>query len=279
MEISFSPAPSSFCLMGAAATYKVVIEDMRLYIKRSHIAAGVLNAHRLTNRTQSFKWPLQRVQIYTNTISTGLTSHVITNLFPDQTPKSLIIGFVENVSTTGAFDKNPYNFKHFDVSNLQLQRASKQYPLQPYKQTWGPRAYGRAYYDLMKFMGRAKGNDVLNISLDEYAKGSTLFASTTSSIIAIAIIIKSTSSLIVDLKADSSSTSEGTFDVVTHDPVSLHLTFGTPLTTTVTCVMYAVFDNMMEIWHNGRVRCFVVVVVVVLYYYAFLQITMDNQGR
>ena len=40
------------------------------------------------------------------------------NAFQGQIPNRIFVGMVENVSFTGQYDKNPYNFKHFNLSSI-----------------------------------------------------------------------------------------------------------------------------------------------------------------
>ena len=50
------------------------------------------------------------------------------NLFLGQLPKCIVIGMVENKAFNGDKDKNPYNFKLFDVNYLALHVGGKQIP-------------------------------------------------------------------------------------------------------------------------------------------------------
>ena len=52
-------------------------------------------------------------------------------LFLGTLPKSIVIGMVDSDAFTGAYNKNPFAFKHYDLEFLAVYVDGQQYPSKP----------------------------------------------------------------------------------------------------------------------------------------------------
>ena len=98
------------------------------------------------------------------------------NLFLRQLPKWIVIAMVKNTAFDGDKDKNPCNFKHFNVNYSALHVDGKQIPAKPLTPKFDDKLCTRSYALLFTgtgFMGHHRGN---HIGRDEYGNGFTLFA-------------------------------------------------------------------------------------------------------
>ena len=96
---------------------KVKMEDVALFVRKVKVVQ--LNHIRGRER-MSAKYPVCRVETKVFSIPKHNMMANQENLFLGQLPKRLVIGMVENKTFNGDNDKNPYNFKHFDVNYLAL---------------------------------------------------------------------------------------------------------------------------------------------------------------
>lgn len=222
MKMRFVRSKDAFNLMGDG---KVVIKDMSLFVRKVKVHPSVQLGHIKALDRATAKYPVKRVETKVFSIPKNNMSANQENLFLGQLPNRVVIGLVENTAFSGAVDKSPFNFKHFDVDFLALYVDGVQVPSKPLQPDFEGENHMRSYASLFNgtgLMSRDQGND---ISRDEYAKGYTLFA--------------------FDLTPDLSDA--GHFQLVKHGNLRLELHFKTQLPVTVNAIVYAEFDNIIEI--------------------------------
>ena len=147
------------------------------------------------------------------------------NLFLGQLPKRIVIGLVENVAFSGVPSKNPFKFDHFNADFLALYLDGSQVPCKPLQPDFENNLYTRSYVSLFTGTGLLTQNRGNQISWDDFANGYTLFA--------------------FDLTPDLSD--GGHFNVVKQGNLRLELHFKEQLAQTVNAIVYAEFDNVIEI--------------------------------
>ena len=171
------------------------------------------------------KYPVCRAETKVFSIPKGNRMANQENLFLGQLPKRLVIGMVENKAFNGDKEKNPFNFQHFDADYLALHVDGKQVPSKPLTPDFANGLCTRSYASLFTgtgYMGHDRGNQ---ISCEEYAKGFTLFA--------------------FDLSADLDD--GGHFQLVKQGNLRLELHFKAALPETINVIVYAEFDNVIEV--------------------------------
>ncbi len=71
------------------------------------------------------------------------------NIFLDTLPKSIILAMTENSAFSGAYDKKPFAFKHFDLEFLALYRDGVQIPSKPFQPEYENGSAVRDFYQLV----------------------------------------------------------------------------------------------------------------------------------
>src|SRR6218665_1081363 len=66
------------------------------------------------------KFLIRRVVCETFTIPGGNLDETQESLFTGQLPTRIVIGCVDNEAFNGSYKKNPYNFKHMNLSQLKI---------------------------------------------------------------------------------------------------------------------------------------------------------------
>ena len=212
----------SFCLMGDG---HVKIEDVSLFVRKVKVDPSVQLDHIKGLERMTAKYPVCRVETKVFSIPKGNRMANQENLFLGQLPKRLVIGMVENKAFNGDKEMNPYNFQHFDADYLALHVDGKQVPSKPLTPDFENGLCTRSYASLFTgtgYMGHDRGNQ---ISCEEYARGFTLFA--------------------FDLSADLDD--GGHFQLVKQGNLRLELHFKTALPETINVIVYAEFDNVIEV--------------------------------
>ena len=122
LKIRLTPSKDAFCRIadGANPGFKVKIIDCRLLIKKIRISDSLYLAHARGFQHGNARFPIRRVAIKTYSISQGTQSHSQEAVSSGQLPNRVVLAFVENASMNGAYNENPFHFKHFNVTEVKL---------------------------------------------------------------------------------------------------------------------------------------------------------------
>ena len=146
VRIRLNRSKDAFCLMAdAAATFKVKILDCKLYVRKVKISPSVFIAHNKALEGGNAKYPIRRAVCKTYTIPTANLDHTQENLFTGQLPTRIVVGCVDNDAFNGRFSKNPFNFKHFNLTQLRVYLDGQQHSLIPIEPNFNTNNYITAY--------------------------------------------------------------------------------------------------------------------------------------
>jgi hypothetical protein len=221
-----------FHLMSEVPGVKSTIIEATLLIRKVQINPSILVAHNRILEKSNAKYPITRVDIKTITIATGIQSRTMDNLYLGQTPKRVIIGFVSNAATNGSFTRNPFNFGHFGHNYLSLYIDGQQKPSKPLQPDFENNLYAESYYSLFSGTGIHYSNRGISVDREEYPNGYCLTAFDTTP----------------DLSA-----SEDFWSLQRNSTMRIEVRFATALTEAVDCLIYAEFDNLLEVTRDRNV--------------------------
>lgn len=220
----------SFCLMNnSVIDYKLHISEATLLVRRVKVSPAILIAHAKALSTTTAKYPITRVEIKTFTMHSGIVADSLENVILGQLPKRVIIGFVDNKAFNGDKRLNPFNFQNYGINFLSLYIDGTQVPskpLQPKFEATNPQ-YVEAYHTLFSGTGMHFMNEGNDINRAEYPDGYCLFA--------------------FDLTPDLSAHYADHWNLIKNGSIRVEVRFDKPLTKTINCVLYAEFDNVLEI--------------------------------
>lgn len=218
----------AFCLMDASGKdYTVHITAASLIVRRVKISPGVLLAHAKALSRGTAKYPFTRVEVKSFTIHAGVHSETLDNVVLGQLPKRLVLGFVDNRAFNGDITKNPFNFQHFGLNFLSLYVDGIQVPSKPLQPDYNENLYADSYHTLVSGTGILWDDDSCGIKRSEYPHGHCLYC--------------------FDLTPDLSASRAGHWNLARHGGVRIEVRFANALTSTVNCIVYAEFDNVVEI--------------------------------
>ncbi|XP_052127486.1 uncharacterized protein F54H12.2-like [Frankliniella occidentalis] len=215
-----------FVIMSTKGTEKLKLLDFKVVMRRVTVSPSVMLAHAQVLEKAHAKYPLTRVDIKTITIAKGLRDKTVDNLFLNQMPQRVIIGFVDNKAFNGDYKLNPFNFHHFNLNFLQLHVDGMPVPAQPLTPDFSAGLYIEAYNTLFSATGIHWKDDGNHIPFADYPRGSTLFA--------------------FDLTPDLSA-SMPHWNLQRHGSLRLDMRFADALPDAINCVVYAEFQNLIEI--------------------------------
>ena len=227
IKIRLVRSKNGFAIMSptGGAGFRVKIEDAALFVRKVKISPTVQLAHIKGLEKSTAKYPLRRVECKVFSIPAGHLSVTHENLFLGQTPKRIIVGFCDTDAFNGSYSKNPFNFKNYDLNFLALYVDGKQVPSKPLQPKFKHGNYIRAYTSLFSGTGQNYSDEGNDIGRLEYPHGYTLYA--------------------FNLTADLS---DGThFNLIKQGNLRIEAHFNEALASTINTVVYAEFENILEI--------------------------------
>lgn len=227
IRLRFNRAKPAFHLMAhAGSTGKISILSMLLWVRKVKPTATVLNAINERLNSETAKFPLRRVEVKTFTIPQGTQSKITDHLFQGQMPKRIVLGFVENAAFNGDLTKNPFNFKNANVKKLDVSINGETITTRPFEPDFANDLYLRSYLSLYQGLGKFREDWAPDISFEEYKDGYTLWC--------------------VDFTKDQEAQLDK-FHLIETGNLRIEVQFSQNTATTLNCLVYAEFDNLLEI--------------------------------
>jgi len=224
VKIKLTRSTDDFCLMGGMVG-KVHIVQASIFVRKVKLMPSVFLAHAKTLERSPAKYPIRRVVCKFFTIRQNCLDVSHEKLFSGELPTRIVIGLFDNRAYNGDRQRNPFNFQHFNLSEIAVYLVGQQqHAVRPVQPDYGHGLYIRAYNSM--FIGTSKlcKDEGLYISREDYSDGYALYA--------------------FDLTADLGE--EDHFSLVRHGSVRLSLKFSAALANTVTAVAHAEFENVIE---------------------------------
>ncbi|XP_066478493.1 uncharacterized protein F54H12.2-like [Tiliqua scincoides] len=233
VKIKLTRSKDAFCLMSddRGVHYKLQILTASLFVKKVRVAPGVLLGHAEALLTATAKYPVDRVSMKIFSIAAGSRISNQENLFLGQLLKLVVVGLVDNDSFSGAYDKNPFNFKHYDINFFAIYQSGHQIPAKPFQPRFDEGNCVREYMSLVHASGKHMKDKALLINREDYARGYTLFG--------------------FDLSPDQECGSH--YSLINTGNLRAEIRFARPLPQTVNMIVYGVFDKIIEINHRRSV--------------------------
>jgi hypothetical protein len=176
--------------------------------------------------TTSMRYPIKRVVTRTFSIGQGKKDHDETNIFSGQLPTRVTVGLVDTNAYMGQLNRNPYNFQHFNCTNVTLKAGGATYPKTPLNMDFPRGLYNDAYFDMTVATGQYGSDEGNCISRRDFGNGYTIYCF----------------NLKPDLDVEDdhvSPSSQGTME--------LDFNFAEDLAQNVTAIVMGEFDNTVEI--------------------------------
>ena len=228
----------AFVLMGGETpnNCKLQIMSSTLRVRTVRVADSAKLEHLQIMQGQKGRAALPAVYTLTRTpthakiIPRGVLNHTETDLFNGLIPQCVIFGMVRNDAYNGHLTRNPFNFQLFDLQGVRLTVNGEEMPYSALELTGGKKIDG--YNTLFSGSGDMNCGHGLDIDRLDWENGYGL------------------------LRFDLTPAGSGHPDhLIPHRSgnVNLYLKFGTQTETVLNLIVYAEFQNQLEIDRNRRV--------------------------
>ncbi|XP_035208189.1 uncharacterized protein F54H12.2-like [Stegodyphus dumicola] len=226
---------SAFCLVSTekndAFNYKVILDHASLFIRKVKVNPGVSLGHVKALEKSSAKYPIDRVLCKTYSVSKGSWSFMQDNVFLGLMPKRVIITCVENAAMKWTIFNESFSVLPIIMSNfISIYVDGQPVPCKPMDLDFESNHYVRAYHSLFSGFNRDKG---IYLSREEFVKGHVLYA--------------------FDLTPDMCDGSH--FNLQHQGNLRVEIKFAKALSVTLSVLVYAEFQNVIEITKSRHVLC------------------------
>ena len=223
-----------FCLHGNVnqAQNKVSLKEVTLFVRKVKPNAAVQLAHVKALQHATAKYPLRRVEVKSFTVPTGNQSITKENLFLGQLPTRLVVGVVDNDAYNGIIIKSPFHFKHNNINFMAIYWDGVQIPSKPLQPDFTNDRFIRSYLRLFTQTCQYYRDTGNAISREQYKDGCTLFA--------------------FDLTPQMDLSEVG-FELIKHGNILIEIYFATATARTLTVIVFAKNDNLLEIDQDRHV--------------------------
>ena len=226
MNIKLIRSPESFHLMANGTAFTTVIEDVALFVRKVKLNPSIPNQHnKMLTQGKHAKYPVRRGVVSTFTIPNGFMSINKDNVIMGQLPRRIVVGLVSNQAFNGSVAHNPFEFKNYDVNYFALYIDGDQFPNKPLKPNFSEDQFLRSYMTLFEGTGMLNDNKGHGIQRTDYKEGFALY--------------------VFDLTPDMTEGSH--VDPIKHGSLRMDIHFKTVLPETVNVIVYAEYDNVIQI--------------------------------
>ena len=218
-----------FCFLSAdvAPAYKIIIVDAILYVKKIELTPSVFNAINTVLNDKNAQYAITRTTPKVFTVPRGQQSQHIDNAFLGEIPKRISVCMMDNDSYNGTYKKNPFNFQHYNLTQIGISVNGEEVPFKPLKLNFDDKLFVTAYNTLFSGTGKLHGNSGSIIKREDYSEGYTI--------------------IVADLTPFEIGDN---FDLKAEGTLSIDLVFKSPLAATINVLVYAEYDNVIEIDSN-----------------------------
>ena len=179
LDIRFvlTPARQEFVIQNFTATkvFNIKIEQAKLIVRRVKLTPERNLAFENQIARDEIRLPLSYVRLNTYTLATGIKSFDKNGLFSGTLPDVAILGLVENDSYTGTFGSNPYNFKSFNLTQMQFVINGRALPTSPISMDFENQNIYDGFNSLRASLGKQHQDTSNGLNLSDYIGGSALY--------------------------------------------------------------------------------------------------------
>jgi len=210
------------------ARYRLQLVECKLLIRMVETTPSLAMAFEKQLMRTPAKIPIKRSEITVMHLDNGRSDLPQRHIYTGQLPRRVILAMVTHTAYHGGYPINPFNFQHFNVSEVQLTVAGKQYPPMPLQMDFANNRFMEAFHMLYDAMGSVSSEHGCGITYEQFKNGYTL--------------------LCFDLSADSSASS-GYFQLVQEGTIELQMRFSDVINALhgIKLIIYKEFDNVLNI--------------------------------
>ena len=120
MKLFRSSTPFVLISTVQSPTYKLEILDVSLKTARVKVDPGIILNHRQQIKETPARYLMNRSHVTQNVIPKGSTEFYWDSMFPRALPSKVVLELISQKAANGDYTENPFNFQHFNLSEVTL---------------------------------------------------------------------------------------------------------------------------------------------------------------
>ena len=217
-----------------ATAAKIEIKDIKLHVPYVKLSDSTFLSLETSKASKSRRIPIVRSRVIRHPIASGVIHPVIQHLFTGRSlPQKLLVGFVTNKAESGHIEKNPYNFNHNNVSQIQIFKNGQAYPRFPFRPDFNKKMYMKEFASVFDVANVRNVNVGFPINYDEYPKGFCFYG--------------------FDLTGDQTK-DEDTYHLREYGDITFNVVFKTAPSEAITMVVFAEYEEELILDGMNNVR-------------------------
>ena len=224
-----------FVLVSADSTpdYKLTIVDAVFKACKVKVDPAIILNHTNTIANQPARYNYLKTDIKMNTIPSGSSEFVWDNMWNNVRPSKVYIAFVKQAAMNGSYAINPFNFQHFNLSEIVLYVNGEPTPIRGMPLDFGANQnYVTPLCNLYQSAEKWCKDDSLIIDRETFSEGYAIYA--------------------FDL--DPTDLGMDYINLVHSGNVRLYARFGTVTTETISAIAYCESPSVLLVDHSREVR-------------------------
>ena len=232
LKFKFIRNPDTFSLLETTLGGKIKIHKLKLTVHKVVVNPQIRVMHEQALASGRFAhYPIQQSKIKSFLINSGSTSTNITQIFNGTLPRHLMIGFVDTKGFNSTINGNPFKFGNFGISYFDLTLNGKSVRT-PFQVDFEGGQTAELYRWFLDNTGTKNENTTNGITHEDFVNNSCFFA--------------------YDFSPDLSN---GFYlNHTNHGHLDLSLSFKTAPTSNVYMIVYAIFNQFVEIDSERNVK-------------------------
>jgi hypothetical protein len=177
IEIKLEQNPDSKILLAAAgATFQLLLVSARLLVRSKRLSSDLVLAHRRMLDTKNCRIPFTKVVMKSESVSTGATEHISNNFHRGFMPSRVTVFMVRSKNANGAYNKNPFNFENFNLTNIWLKIGKDKYPHEDLSVDFTDGHYYGAYINTLASLGLDQGERAIAITPEDWSSAFNIYS-------------------------------------------------------------------------------------------------------
>lgn len=179
LDLKLIPNSDSFVLLspvvGGLGQFSFEIGQATLKVCQAKLNPGVVISHAEQLKKSPALYPYMKSDVRSFNIQSGSFDWGMDDIFQGQIPSRVVVALMSARAYAGSYDKNPFNFQHFNCNFMGLYADGQSVPGEPIVCDYKNNHYVNAYLSLFTGVGKYGLNEGNYISRDEYPNGYCIY--------------------------------------------------------------------------------------------------------
>lgn len=178
LTLTFHRKPNAFSLLSKAvnANFKIQVHEMKIFANYVTLVPQMRLAIEKQWEVEEVRLPFSKTEVFVKQIAAGLTEANVENCFQGFLPKTVVVGLLDARALDGNYGRNPFNFQHFNATNVHLRVNNCVYPGEPYEMNFADGLVGRVFKEFLNATGLKNLETGTLMTEDRFKNGVTLYA-------------------------------------------------------------------------------------------------------